>query len=903
MAFPSISELTLRLESALGVTKDGSDRVSSWVDQANSYNFTQTDDDCKFIHTANVFGISSTVVPGMYLDGTNDFMQNSTAWSNLISETACEIFVVKRTLAQAATLKAIFGTNDATVANNSYVGDSSTVGSSVFTLKPSGSAISTTVPGQINTKAYIIHSYHDNGYLYQTDGYARSRNSGIGIADTGNTSATSLAYGSYIGRLGTDYWNGYIGAIIVFSRTLTKKERIQMYTYLAETYSIQYPALFTGNGGSDSTGDGLSMSTRWGTVKGALAKSTLNGAYGVRLIVKNTTNENITGSHCSLMYSGTSKDNMCLMNWARPYALFTADFVNGSKVVTNVTGITVTNTQHAARAIQAGSTINQVEKRISDTSFYLLNNYAGPTASNVSCSLYFDDDYGYCQSLNFFDGSNESWNTDPQSCFQLYNSTGNYYPIYGNNKQFWNIKRLYVTDNLAGTSVYSASFTGMTTLKNCIFARSVNGIVISWSSICGTMQCCTILGSNNASHTTGIGLATITSGGASILLIDVGFSQNAVASYTALLNGAKFVNCNFEVNGLVSSSSIGIYLNSSTSDGIYTWLDKCEFHPSMTKFQVLSTSVLGQKFIIYSQSHNRILGNNLVNIPQIGTIQGIDSTVDTTIPSDAKYVLDCIFDQQDYSKHGKRIDESLPSDAYALKIFEQIYYCPVVSGDVEVRVSSSIYLTNEEIWAEVEFINSITSETAWSSTLSKSTNNIEVRSGISDYSQKLVANIPFTAVKPDGYSLVKVSVFGAWYDPSSSNHVYVCPNISLFNMQPVLNFGNSGILGVLESARFTDPGVNLVSRELSSYLFAGQTRVPTRLDAPESSVIEGSGSYGDPSNPYIPSFDLDIYELTRNDPKGITEDDIRKNKQVLILGNLLTGKLGPGQARGRLQND
>jgi|SRR3990170_5213207 len=57
--------------SDLGITKDGSDRVSIYADQSgNGNDFTQTMDDNKFVWYADQID----GYPGLYMDGNNDFM-------------------------------------------------------------------------------------------------------------------------------------------------------------------------------------------------------------------------------------------------------------------------------------------------------------------------------------------------------------------------------------------------------------------------------------------------------------------------------------------------------------------------------------------------------------------------------------------------------------------------------------------------------------------------------------------------------------------------------------------------------------------------------------------------------------------------------------------------------------
>ena len=305
MAFPTISGLTLRLESDLGITKDGSNRVAQWDDQAAVYgNYTQGTDDSKPVHTANIFGSKS----GLLFDGSNDFMANAAAVSGAISASAFEIFSVVRWMTQPAAIRGLWNTDNGTAGNNVGIGQNATAGTQVVYNKPSGTQTNATVTGTINKKGYLQHALRQTGTgLRIYDGYAKSRDSGY-VTDAADTSATALGYGSYLGRWTTAYSNCYLGAVIIFNRVLTEAERQSVLDYLISEYNIQYPALFVDpTSGNDSTGDGLAMSTAWKTMKAATAKATLSTAYGYRLINRNgQAGEDIAGAAITATYGGTS---------------------------------------------------------------------------------------------------------------------------------------------------------------------------------------------------------------------------------------------------------------------------------------------------------------------------------------------------------------------------------------------------------------------------------------------------------------------------------------------------------------------------------------------------------------------------------------------------------------------
>ena len=200
MAFPTISGLTLRLESDLGITKDGSNRVSQWADQAGVYgNYTQGTDALKPVHTANQFGTKS----GLLFDGSDDFMANAAAVSGAISASAFEMFVVSRINSSVAAARGIWSTDNGTLGNNVYFG-ATTNNQLYFANKPSGvQVVVSMASGNILKKAYLHHARHGASQITFMDGYAKSKET-TAVSDGGDTSATALAYGTYLGRVSTN---------------------------------------------------------------------------------------------------------------------------------------------------------------------------------------------------------------------------------------------------------------------------------------------------------------------------------------------------------------------------------------------------------------------------------------------------------------------------------------------------------------------------------------------------------------------------------------------------------------------------------------------------------------------------------------------------------------------------
>lgn len=90
--FTDISGCIVGLQSDLGIIKDGSDRVSQWIDQTGQGNSAlQATNAAKFVWTPNELN----GYPALVADGIDDLMQSSIFTGGLVSQPNTTFFIIK----------------------------------------------------------------------------------------------------------------------------------------------------------------------------------------------------------------------------------------------------------------------------------------------------------------------------------------------------------------------------------------------------------------------------------------------------------------------------------------------------------------------------------------------------------------------------------------------------------------------------------------------------------------------------------------------------------------------------------------------------------------------------------------------------------------------------------------
>jgi hypothetical protein len=217
-------------------------------------------------------------------------------------------------------------------------------------------------------------------------------------------------------------------------------------------------------GGDDSTGDGLAMSTAWKTITKALSVAGKTNSSAV-LIAPDVVDD-MAANLTSMSGTGTQDKPFLIMGWPLPAKTgLTGDFTNGSDEVSDVTGVSLDNDDDQGRLITGpDGKIYQIGRVDSASTFRLNVKYQGTTAADGAFQINEDDLYDWAQALVAGDGAYDiaTWNamtaTRPNLVMSTYNLTFN--------QPNWFVKNLKISD-IRGSFRFQA--TGFTNIDSCIF--------------------------------------------------------------------------------------------------------------------------------------------------------------------------------------------------------------------------------------------------------------------------------------------------------------------------------------------------------------------------------------------------------------------------------------------------
>lgn len=504
-ACPVTSGLTLLLRADTGVTVDGSNRVSNWANQVSpgTGDFAQSTDSLKPVLTANAF----CGRPGILFDGTDDILDSAFTHTNIWNGDTGTFFAVLRPTAFGSsaawnTCRGIFGPKHTTNTYGFYSG----VNDAGFSAGANRTTSFSSVPNLPHDilKAVILQADLVGISAAQTirDINAQSRN----VRATSSTNASDTAKTYSIGRCtASAYFQGYIEAIVCFSRALTEKETIQVYRWLRTDFYTPPSVYFVDYTNGNNANDGRKMSTAWKTYEYAIDQA--GDGYGTWLIHRRGDTVSPTAAATPAV-NGNRRDPRVSTIWERPAITgLTGDFTNGSRLVSNVSGITVANLKHATRYLTAPDGRKYLLKyRASDSSFYMNRAYVGTTAIGGSFQINADDNYSWMSLLGSLDGADQKANWDSDTLdlptWQA-SASGNIQPLTSTSAGVcWIFRHIYLLfpSSVTNTAMQNLTAGNGNRYEHCIIEQQQNkpNAIISTSCV---IRACVFIGSNNIAHT------------------------------------------------------------------------------------------------------------------------------------------------------------------------------------------------------------------------------------------------------------------------------------------------------------------------------------------------------------------------------------------------------------------
>jgi len=212
------------------VTVDGSNKVSAWLDlSGNNNNISQATTDFKPVYTQSAINSLAAI----RYDGSNDFLEGNF----IVTGEEITAFVVAKRLAVINTGSAAF-----TTYNSANARDSTSLDSFIEAWESTGNVLTTF---RVTAKSSHPHPGNDIPYIFTTkfDGTNNiaylNGTAATAVASAGNFNINTLLVGArFFDNSINRFYNGDIGEIIIYDRTLSTLERKEVESYLSKKWHI-----------------------------------------------------------------------------------------------------------------------------------------------------------------------------------------------------------------------------------------------------------------------------------------------------------------------------------------------------------------------------------------------------------------------------------------------------------------------------------------------------------------------------------------------------------------------------------------------------------------------------------------------------------------------------------------
>jgi hypothetical protein len=222
----AVADLICWLKADIGITKDGSDLVSTWADQASGGNndLTQSTASEKPLWVDNV----QNSLPIIRFDGTDDSMQKTTWYSGAISQPYTIFFVMRNLRAPVS------------ITGEEYFYDSGSSSRVVllvygptdtFYLYSEGGGQISSIDVDDTDFHYLTSLYDGTSSLLRYDGGAETFNVNCGTLDMNGLTLAQRKTGANVAKI-------EIGEIIVYDADVSDSDRLGVETYLKQKWDL-----------------------------------------------------------------------------------------------------------------------------------------------------------------------------------------------------------------------------------------------------------------------------------------------------------------------------------------------------------------------------------------------------------------------------------------------------------------------------------------------------------------------------------------------------------------------------------------------------------------------------------------------------------------------------------------
>lgn len=456
-------------------------------------------------------------------------------------------------------------------------------------------------------------------------------------------------------------------------------------------------------------------------------------------------------------FDGQTDNPFTVSGWPRPAILNTtitqATWVNGSTLVDDIVGITVNREQHLGRFITAPNGSKYLITMEAPTaggadSFQLDCEYAGASVSTTAGKFQIEADDNYSDRPADVDG----WDSDPHDLPLI--DGNSLYEIQVSDEQNYLWKNLDFLNCLANSIRDGAGFT----FQGCLFHTHANNACITSNGYTAIqVDRCIFRGTSagNAQRA-----CTILAGSMIFIknsaIYDMG--DNGIYSVGG---GFYLENVNIGVEVANQDDDIGL-----TGSG-YAWGKDVALGGTNGLYGLGQASAFNR---IEIENYGKVLGAHIV-LNGNGTITKLDVVAGSGNPYKRTGGADSVLDIL-YNLSPDLINYSNPADIMPI--------LPIIEHEIEATTDSKSYryyiqsdgaLTIDNLWMELEYVDSYDDTSEYTKAIVKSDETISARADAEDWTQY----IEVTGIVPAVASKVRIKVFCSYYN--ATNNIYIDPMV------------------------------------------------------------------------------------------------------------------------------
>jgi hypothetical protein len=514
--------------------------------------------------------------------------------------------------------------------------------------------------------------------------------------------------------------------------------------------------------------DGTTMDSAFLTIEQALESGLLSAGDIVWVRRGHT---EVPASDIGPSYDGQPSASISVIGWPRP-AITTATitgatWTNGSVTVSNITGLTITRIAHQGRYVTAPDGKRYlITDIVSSTSIKIDREYAGSTVSlaDGGFTILADEDWYDDMGTQYgFDDSTwtikeTAWDADAHDLPRIDFNDGNFNLTFNGDNNY-TIKNLEFIDSADGNGIVYMTQSENFVYVGCLFkqnAANANCITISYNTFV-SFERCIIEGSGTGALQWGIRMFQ---GPSAHVKNSAIYNMGDYGIYCYRGGTLSFDGLNVGIE--VANSDDDIYLDYGQMSGKDLRLGGSNGDIFLATTQIANT-------VFSVENHQKILGNHYEWRPG-GEIEKVAVSNEATInlsTAASPHVIK-LHPNDNVIYFDDRISSKVFVHEYDATTVQQTwtYY---VYNDSGVTLNTAT--ATDDIWLDLEYVDSGTTESAFTTATSYSTEtNILDAADANDWDTLSVANI---TPQPTGTSRVRITCYVNFYH--ATGKIYVDP--------------------------------------------------------------------------------------------------------------------------------